>query len=130
MSATAPSGPAVLPCAPRVAVRVHGCKECGGKVAGKAEFCCSGCRHAFNNRRRQRGAELYDLYMAHRFERDLAGELGVFQAINRLASQFREEDKAKREGRKSWRNPRAVLEERPYLKAIVRQERFGRGAST
>ncbi|WP_279483428.1 transcriptional regulator [Aureimonas sp. SK2] len=72
---------------------------------------------AWNNRRRDRGAELYDLYMAHRFERDPAKARGVFQAINRLASDFRREDRERRAGRRSWRRMDVVLEERPHLKA-------------
>lgn len=109
--------------------RVHACLECGEPMAGKGDFCTRRCRYAFNNRRKQRGAELYDLYMAHRFDRARAQELGVFQAINRLASNYRQEDMATRDGRKSWRAPRAVLEERPYLKGISTYDRTGRRAS-
>lgn len=90
------------------------------------EFCGDRCRQAWNNRRLQRGAELYDLYMAHRFERAEASDLGVFQAINRLASDFRAEDHDNRDGRRSWRKPRAVLAERPYLKSMKTQIRAGR----
>ena len=46
--------------------RPHACLECGGEC-GKGEFCGSACRMAFNNRRKARGAELYDLFMVHRF---------------------------------------------------------------
>ncbi len=109
-------------------VRVHVCLECGCPMTGKGEFCARKCRHDFNNRRRQRGAELYDLYMAHRFERSQAQQLGVFQAINRLASNYRQEDLQRRAGRKSWRSPRTVLEERPYLKAISTYDGTGRRA--
>lgn len=73
-----------------------------------------------------RGAELYDLYMAHRFDRQTAAELGVFQAINRLASKFRQEDHAERGSRRSWRSPRLVIEERPYLRAVAVKIRSGR----
>lgn len=107
--------------------RVHECLECGVPATGRAaEFCSQACRFAFNNRRKRRGAELYDLYMAHRFDRAVATELGVFQAINRLASDYREQDKAERAGRRSWRKPRAVLSERPYLKAIATYDGTGR----
>lgn len=108
--------------------RVHACVECGAETTAKGDFCSDRCRHDFNNRRRMRGAELYDLYMAHRFERDRAKQLGVFQAINRLASNYRQEDVARRAGRKSWRAPRTVLEERPYLKAISTYDGTGRRA--
>lgn len=107
--------------------RVRDCLECGTDHVCKGGFCSTSCRHDFNNRRKARGAELYDLYMAHRFERDHAKQLGVFQAINRLASNFREEDKARRAGRRSWRSPRTVLEERPFLKAISTYDGTGRG---
>ena len=109
--------------------RVHACLDCGTPTAAKGEFCSTACRTAFNNRRRQRGAEFYDLYMAHRFERGLAAQLGLFQAINRLASMFRQDDKDRRAGRKSWRSPRLVMDERPYLKSIVTHETFGRRGS-
>ena len=94
----------------------------------KGEFCSAKHRSDWNNRRKQRGAELYDLYMAHRFDRAVAQDLKVFQAINRMASNFREEDKARRGGRKSWRAPQAVLEERPYLRSVTTHVRIGRGA--
>lgn len=107
-------------------LRVHACLECGAGTTAKGDFCSVACRTGFNNRRKARGAEMYDLYMAHRFDRDNAQALGVFQAINRLASDFRQEDKARRAGRRSWRNPRDVLAERPYLKAIHTRIRAGR----
>ncbi len=109
-------------------IRVHACLECGTEHRCKGEFCSVTCRTAFNNRRKARGAEMYDLYMAHRFDRETAQALGVFQAINRLASDFRQEDKARRAGRRSWRNPREVLEERPFLKAISTYDGTGRRA--
>lgn len=112
---------------PRLAKpRVHACAECGQEAPRAASFCTVSCRTRFNNRRRQRGAELYDLYMAHRFERDLSQQLGLFQAINRLASDYRAEDKAERAGRKSWRKPREVLLERPHLKSVSTRIRAGR----
>lgn len=107
------------------------CLECGepfvnGGVGPVKEFCCQHCRQRWNNRRLQRGAELYDLYMAHRFDRRVAKCLGVFQAINRLASDFRREDGQRRAMRRSWRQPASVLAERPYLKAQRWQVRAGR----
>ncbi|TPM06972.1 transcriptional regulator [Mesorhizobium sp. B2-3-7] len=98
--------------------RVHACLECGGPRSPKAEFCSAGCRTDFNNRRKARGAELHDLYMAHRFDRANAKTAGVLQAMNRMASNWREEDKARRDGRRSWRATSEVLAERPYLRGI------------
>lgn len=108
--------------------RLDACLECGLAYPANPnrEFCSAACRKRWNNRRMTRGAEMLDLYMAHRFERGLAQQLGVFQAINRLAANFREEDRQTRDGRRSWRSPRAVLEERPYLKAVVSRVRAGR----
>ncbi len=110
--------------------RLDACLDCGAgfPAATAREFCSKACRKRWNNRRATRGAELYDLYMAHRFDRQAAQALGVFQAINRMASNWRQEDRDARGARRSWRLPRAVMEERPFLKAIVRHERFGRGA--
>lgn len=109
---------AVAPGGPSVKKRVHACLECGEPRSAKGEFCSTGCRTDFNNRRKARGAELHDLYMAHRFDRANAQALGVLQAMNRLASVWREEDKARRAGRRSWRATRDVLAERPYLRSI------------
>jgi hypothetical protein len=50
----------------------------------------------------------------------------VFQAINRMASNFRQEDRTERAGRQSWRRPAAVLEERPYLRSVTTRVRMGR----
>lgn len=102
------------------------CLECGAAHERAGDFCCRACKDVWSNRCKARGAELYHLYMAHRFERPLAAKLGLFQAINRLASNWRAEDRARRDGRKSWRSPRAVMEERPYLKASVTRVRAGR----
>jgi hypothetical protein len=117
---------AVAPGGPSVKQRVHACLDCGGPRSAnsqssktrRGEFCSIACRDAFNNRRKARGAELYDLYMAHRFDRANAQALGVLQAMNRMASNWREEDKARRDGRRSWRQTRDVLDERPYLRGI------------
>ena len=111
---------------PPVMRRVHACLECGGPKGSKGEFCSTGCRTTFNNRRKARGAELYDLVMAQRFDRARAAELGVFQAFCRLASHYRQDDNASRAGRRSWRAPEAVLDERPYLKGIETNVRAGR----
>ena len=103
------------------------CLECGNKPAGRGgEFCSAGCRTAFNNRRKARGAELYDLFMVLRFDRSLAATLKVFQALCRMASNYRAEDQRERAGRRSWRRPQDVLDTRTYLRAIVNYDRTGR----
>jgi predicted nucleic acid-binding Zn ribbon protein len=81
------------------------CIECGtrfGTNVRAAKSCSTACRKAFNNRRMIRGAELYDLMMAHRFDRTsgLADEQRA--AVYRLISVYRDADKALRGGRPSW----------------------------
>lgn len=66
----------------------------------------------------QRGAELYDLFMVMRYERDEAKAQGVWSMMCRMGQQMREEDQATREGRRSWRQAKDVLAERPDLKAV------------
>lgn len=82
------------------------CRECGcelrplGLKVG-AVFCTPVHRKAWNNRRMQRGAELYDIWMANNYERDLRSE-GLMSIISSLARAYRDSDKHKRDGRKSW----------------------------
>ena len=99
----------------------HPCQECGaalsGEIAGK-RFRGQTCRLRFNNRRLQRGAELYDLFMTMRYDRAEAKRLGVWALMCRMGQQMREEDQRDREGRQSWRKPDDVLKERPDLRAI------------
>lgn len=105
------------------------CLECGIPYEASeraSQFCATSCRQTWNNRRLKRGAELYDLFMPHRFERPLAKGLKLISLLNRLASIFRAEDLAERGGRASWRPPEVVLSERPYLRAqILRQTKGG-----
>jgi hypothetical protein len=68
---------------------------------------------AFANRRAARGAELYDLFMLHRFERDTAKAMRAMSVMNRLASQWRQEDKARRDGRRSWTSAARVSDRIP-----------------
>lgn len=107
--------------------RVHACLECGEDAAPAGEFCSDRCRTVFNNRIKRRGAVLASLFMAHRFDRDMATSLGVLQAMNRLASDWRAEDRAERGGRRSWRKPADILGERPYLKSVAVRDFTGRG---
>ena len=67
-----------------------------------ALFCGSPCRTRFNNRRKARGAELYDLVMAWRFERGKTDVMQIRGLIGRLASAYRDSDKTLRDGRQSW----------------------------
>lgn len=109
--------------------RLGACAECGAALARGRKtdaFCAPACRKAFGNRRMTRGAELYDLLMETRFNRAEAKALGAWQALCRMASNFREEDHAAREGRISWRRAKQVLADRPYLKSHATKIRAGR----
>lgn len=81
------------------------CNECGADYQPRRadEFYCSiVCRKAFDNRRMVRGRDLYDLFMAMRYERGFAKTRGIWAIACRLAEMWRDEDKAQRDGRKSW----------------------------
>lgn len=100
------------------------CTECGAPfmaAMAHADFCAVECRKSFNNRRMVRGAEIYDLAMALRYQRELATKLGVLKLMWRLCQRFREEDVARRAGRHSWRSPKDIIERHPYLLAEVMQ---------
>lgn len=94
------------------------CLECGEpfqRGPRLAEFCGRKCVRTWNNRRMVRGAELYDLIMVTRFDRKAATKFKVWRAINRLASLYRDDDKTRRGGRRSWRRLRAFIEGKPFL---------------
>lgn len=81
------------------------CRECGKDISHMREgaaFCGTAHRKAWHNRRMVRGAELYDLVMALRYERDRAKQLGVMTVWANLARAYRDADVALRDGRKSW----------------------------
>lgn len=93
------------------------CQECGANFASEqrtARFCCTPCRQSFNNRRMQRGAELYDLLMAHNYERKTSRPLQVWSLIYRLVSAYRDADVAKRRGRRSWRPAEDAIADIPF----------------
>jgi predicted nucleic acid-binding Zn ribbon protein len=80
-----------------------GCRECGNdfKPSGRAALHCSErCRLAFNRRRRDRGAELYDFVMS-----------GHPDTVEKLVGSYRTADKALRGGRPSFQ---------PTTQALVR----------
>jgi hypothetical protein len=101
------------PHVPATGAPQRACCECGVILKLRrpgADFCGAPCRTAFHNRRKERGAELYDLLMLHRFERAIAKDMGAQSLMNRMASVWREEDKARRDGRRSWTKARATAE--------------------
>ena len=120
----APSGTPLTP-AKRANGYACACKECGRAFTASqktAEFCGTPCRMTFNNRRRDRGADVYDLFMAHRYDRTAAGALKVLTKLNRLAAHFRDEDITQRAGRPSYHAPARVLARHPYLEAETLQK--------
>lgn len=93
------------------------CMECGEQFVagnGKAEFCCHGHRYAYNNRRRERGGALYDVFMAMRYERGLSKLYGLWTLMCRMAEAWRDEDKAERGGRQSWQDVKDLHEKGKY----------------
>lgn len=72
-------------------------------------FCSSPCRQSFNNRRMQRGAELYDLFRALRRERAKAKALNIWTLMCQLERKWNDEDGEKRDGRKSYMPPQKAL---------------------
>ena len=104
------------------------CRECG--CPSKAQLCSSKCSADWNNRRRALGAMFYDLFMTCRFEREAANQDNVWSLLCRLASECRDDDIKKRDGRKSWRDHKIILAKNPWLKAqIMGIDRVGRGGS-
>lgn len=84
------------------------CLNCGvefeapkGKGA-HARFHAASCRKAWNNRRAERGVQLYDLFMELRYNRAAANDEKLWSVMTNLARAFRDADNAKRGGRRSW----------------------------
>jgi predicted nucleic acid-binding Zn ribbon protein len=75
-----------------------GCLECGKPIGPSVryekKFCAHACGTVYNNRRKQRGAELYDIFMAMRFDRANAKDKGAWAVMCRMASQWKAEDDA------------------------------------
>lgn len=111
--------------------RGYVCRECGTGFDAYNRgngFCSTACRKTFNNRRATRGAEIYDLFMATRFEREKSAALGLWTVLCFVASEHRQDDLDKRGGRNSWRPPEEILAEKPSLKAelLAKPHRVGR----
>lgn len=92
------------------------CLECGDCFVSArqgTEFCDANCNKAFNNRRATRGAELYDLLMALRYDREQSTVLGVWKVICRICAEYRQADKQARDSRRSWQPPKRVIQRNP-----------------
>ncbi len=75
---------------------VRCCRECntplGEGCKASAVFCGIPCKAKWNNRRKNRGADLYDLWMTMRYDRDEAKRLEVWKEMCRLSEGWRAED--------------------------------------
>lgn len=88
------------------------CQECGKSYQSARrgqEFCSNQCRQDFNNRRMQRGAELYDLFRALRRDRTTAKEMNLWTQLCRLELKWQQEDEAARPGRRSYMPPAKAM---------------------
>ena len=85
------------------APRKRKCRECGEVFEARksdAHFCSASCRKTFNNRRMTRGALLYDLFMAMRYDREPAKKNGVnWNTLCRLGELYHYEDQRDGRGR-------------------------------
>lgn len=73
-----------------------------------AKFCSNSCKGAWHNRRKLRGADIYDLFMNMRYNRAAAEEAEVWKEVCRLGEKWNDEDKAA--GRTTYdRNPVRVI---------------------
>lgn len=91
------------------------CWECAKPSDGK-RFCDRTCKQAWNNRRAQRGAQVYDLFMGLRFDREAAGAQGVWSVMCRLASDWHEADQ--KAGRRGY-DMLAGLERLPHATRVM-----------
>ncbi len=90
---------------------VRCCRECqttlGEGFKASAVFCGIPCKATWNNRRKNRGADLYDLWMTMRYARDDAKQLEVWKEMCRLSEGWKVEDD--RAGIKSFEAAGVVL---------------------
>ena len=72
-----------------------------------AHFLTTEARTAWNNRRKNRGAEVLDLLWVWRFERGMARHLKVISKLCALLSRWHAEDKEA--GRRSYGDPAEIV---------------------
>jgi hypothetical protein len=112
----------VYPHTRRAARRFGFCRECGARFEAKRvsrEFCCTKCRQTFHNRAASRGADLFHLFMAMRFDRANAEVAGAWSLLCRMAAAFKAEDDRDRAGRVSWDEIEKVKARNAHLLATV-----------
>lgn len=79
------------------------CRWCGEKCtvhSHLAKFCSDQCKRDFNALRTKRGALMFDIVMAGRFDR--ANNKSYLATLSQVARHFRDEDIRDRAGRQSW----------------------------
>jgi hypothetical protein len=62
-----------------------------------------------------RGAELYDVFMAMRFDREAAAAAGAWSLLCRMSANFRAADLRDRNGRPSWDDIKKIRARHPQL---------------
>lgn len=97
------------------------CRECNkplrATMRSVSEFCGTPCRIAWRNRRTSRGAELYDCFMALRYDREAARDEGLWALMCRMAQSWNDEDKAA--NRQTYFPPRETVQRNVRYKATV-----------
>lgn len=83
------------------------CLECSAPTPNR--YCSASCRTRFNNRRIQRGGQIYDLFRAMRRDRKLAQELDIWTEMCRLDTLWEDEDRASGRATKSYKPPEMAL---------------------
>lgn len=79
------------------------CPECGEgfwKTRSDKIFCCDRCKRAWNRRREQRGAELYDAAYKWRSERQPGGFTEFCRIVDGWISEDRERTRRMKKARK------------------------------
>lgn len=89
------------------------CLECSLPVQQTSRrerlFCCAEHGQLFHHRRRQRGAEIYDLFRAIRRERKMAKDMDLWTEMCRLETLWEDEDRAAGRVTKSYLAPVQAL---------------------
>lgn len=87
------------------------CYETGTDLGADAKdgkhFSSDAARTTWNNRRKNRGAIIYDLLMAWRYDRPVAKALNVFSTICKLLAEWHREDGEA--GRIGYNDPNEVM---------------------
>lgn len=91
------------------------CLECSAPLTpsrrgNPRRFCSAQCSKTFENRRRSRGAALYDLFRVMRRERDTAKRLNIWTEMCRLELSWNDRD----EGKRTWKPAMMALEDIAY----------------